>query len=121
MRRGGTRVVSLLNNTGEVYGQTRKTHASPNHRRTTMKRLALAACLALAAVPAHAATSVTFVTEGKAQAEQGCFYEALAEGLYAKRGLDVHIVQGGPSVNVPQLLAGGAADFGIGSNDFIAL
>jgi NitT/TauT family transport system substrate-binding protein len=86
-----------------------------------MKRLALAACLALAALPAHAATSVTFVTDWKAQAEHGGFYEALAEGLYAKRGLDVHLVQGGPSVNVPQLLAGGAADFGIGSNDFIAL
>jgi NitT/TauT family transport system substrate-binding protein len=86
-----------------------------------MKRLALATCLALATLPAHAATSVTFVTDWKAQAEHGGFYEALAEGLYAKRGLDVHIVQGGPSVNVPQLLAGGAADFGIGSNDFIAL
>jgi NitT/TauT family transport system substrate-binding protein len=86
-----------------------------------MKRLALAVSLALAALPAHAATSVTFVTDWKAQAEHGGFYEALAEGLYAKRGLDVHIVQGGPSVNVPQLLAGGAADFGIGSNDFIAL
>src|ERR1700761_4874208 len=86
-----------------------------------MKRLAVLACLALASLPANAATKITFVTDWKAQAEHGGFYEALAEGLYAKRGLDVHIVQGGPSVNVPQLLAGGAADFGIGSNDFIPL
>jgi len=86
-----------------------------------MKRLALALCLALAALPARAVTTVTFVTDWKAQAEHGGFYEALAEGLYAKRGLNVKIVQGGPSVNVPQLLAGGAAEFGIGSNDFIAL
>src|SRR6185312_9363347 len=49
------------------------------------------------------------------------FYEALAEGLYAKRGLDVTIREGGPQVNVPQLLAGGAADFGIASNSFIVL
>jgi NitT/TauT family transport system substrate-binding protein len=28
-------------------------------------------------------------------------------------------MEGGPSVNVPQILAGGAADFGIGSNGFI--
>ena len=69
----------------------------------------------------RAATVVTFVTDWKAQAEHGGFYEAEAEGLYAKRGLDVRIVEGGPSVNVPQLLAAGAADFGIGSNDFIAL
>ena len=60
------------------------------------------------------------MTDWKAQAEHGGFYEAVAEGLYAKRGLDVRILQGGPSVNVPQLLAGGAADFGMGSNDFIA-
>src|SRR5579864_6732940 len=69
----------------------------------------------------EAATHITFVTDWKAQAEHGGFYEAEALGLYKARGLDVEIVQGGPSVNVPQLLAGGAADFGIGSNGFIPL
>src|ERR1700760_1947965 len=64
---------------------------------------------------------ITFVTDWKAQAEHGGFYEALAEGLYAKYGLDVTIREGGPDVNVPQLLAGGAADFGIGSNAFLGL
>jgi NitT/TauT family transport system substrate-binding protein len=71
--------------------------------------------------PAQAATGIRFVTDWKAQAEHGGFYQALAEGLYAKHGLDVKIIQGGPDVNVPQLLAGGAADFGIGSNSFIPL
>jgi NitT/TauT family transport system substrate-binding protein len=70
---------------------------------------------------AHAATHITFVTDWKAQAEHGGFYEAAAEGLYSRAGLDVRILEGGPSVNVPQLLAGGAADFGIGSNGFIPL
>ena len=65
--------------------------------------------------------NVRFVTDWKAQAEHGGFYEAAALGLYKKRGLDVSILEGGPSVNVPQMLAGGAADFGIGSNGFIAL
>src|SRR5882724_6890734 len=64
---------------------------------------------------------ISFVTDWKAQAEHGGFYQALEEGLYAKRGLDVTILQGGAAVNVPQLLAGGAADFGMGSNNFIAL
>ncbi len=64
---------------------------------------------------------VTFVTDWKAQAEHGGFYQALGEGLYAKRGLDVSIMEGGPAINVPQILAGGAADFGIGSNGFIPL
>jgi len=70
---------------------------------------------------AHAATHIRFVTDWKAQAEHGGFYEAIAEGLYAKAGLDVAVIEGGPSVNVPQLLAGGAADFGVGSNGFIPL
>ena len=71
--------------------------------------------------PASAATTIRFVTDWKAQAEHGGFYQAQAEGLYAKRGLEVKIIQGGPDVNVPQLLAGGAADFGMGSNSFISL
>lgn len=66
-------------------------------------------------------TRIVFITDWKAQAEHGGFYQALAEGLYEKRGLDVAIRQGGPAVNVPQILAGGAADFGIGSNGFIPL
>src|ERR1700676_4235780 len=66
-------------------------------------------------------TAIRFVTDWKAQAEHGGFSQALAEGLYTKRGLDVSIIAGGAAVNVPQLLAGGAADFGIGSNNFIPL
>ena len=87
-----------------------------------MKKLLLALALfAGLAAPAAAATKIRFVTDWKAQAEHGGFYQALAEGLYAKRGLDVTIIQGGPEVNVPQLLAGGAADFGMGSNSFIVM
>src|SRR6202012_4824617 len=87
-----------------------------------LKRPLLApACLVARAAPAAAATKITFVTDWKAQAEHGGFYQALAEGLYAKRAVEVKIVQGGPDVNVPQLLAGGAADFGMGSNSFISL
>ena len=87
----------------------------------------LAACSDSGTAPAPAPagprplTHITFVTDWKAQAEHGGYYQALAEGLYRKRGLDVHIVQGGPAVNVGQMLAGGAADFGIGSNGFVPL
>lgn len=70
---------------------------------------------------AAAATTIRFITDWKAQAEHGGFYQAVAEDLYARRGLNVKIIQGGPDVNVPQLLAGGAADFGMGSNSFIPL
>ena len=89
-------------------------------RRFIASGLASAALTGLAR-PAAAATTIRFVTDWKAQAEHGGFYQAVAEGLYAKRGLEVKILQGGPDVNVPQLLAGGAADFGMGSNSFIPL
>jgi NitT/TauT family transport system substrate-binding protein len=64
---------------------------------------------------------IRFATDWRAQAEQGGFYEALATGEYKKRGLDVRIVQGGPGVNVPQLVTSGAVDMGMGSNSFIVL
>jgi NitT/TauT family transport system substrate-binding protein len=86
--------------------------------------LALAACSPAkqeAAKAPGAATTIRFATDWKAEAEHGGFYEALAEGEYAKRGLDVKIIQGGPGVNVPQLLAAGAVDIGVGSNPFIVM
>jgi NitT/TauT family transport system substrate-binding protein len=79
--------------------------------------LAGPAAQAAARKPAPA-VKVTFVTDWKAQAEHGGFYHALAEGLYAKAGLDVTIRQGGPSVNTPQLIAAGAVEFAMGSNHF---
>ena len=66
-------------------------------------------------------TTIRFATDWRAQAEHGGFYEALANGEYRKRGLDVQIVQGGPGVNVPQLLTAGAVDMGMGSNSFVVL
>ncbi len=66
-------------------------------------------------------TQVVFATDWKAQAEHGGFYEALAKGYYKDAGLDVTIQQGGPSVNVPQLLATDTIQFGLGSNSFIPL
>ena len=91
--------------------------------------LALAAACVLAAcspakkpvLDANGLTPIKFATDWHAQAEQGGFYEALATGEYKKRGLDVTIVQGGPAVNVPQLLATGAIDMGMGSNSFIVM
>ncbi|HEX5263273.1 MAG TPA: ABC transporter substrate-binding protein [Phenylobacterium sp.] len=66
-------------------------------------------------------TPIRFATDWRAEAEHGGFYQALAEGEYARRGLDVKIIQGGPGVNVPQLLAAGSVDLGVGSNGFIVM
>ena len=67
--------------------------------------------------PAVAGEAFTFLTDWYAQAEQGGFYQALAEGTYRKHGLDVTIRMGGPQVNAIQLMAAGQADCVIGSND----
>jgi NitT/TauT family transport system substrate-binding protein len=83
----------------------------------------LAACTPKEApkAPAPGRTAIRFATDWRAEAEHGGFYEALAEGEYARRGLDVTIVQGGPGSNVPQLLAAGSVDMGVGSNSFIVM
>ncbi|MFN3232202.1 MAG: ABC transporter substrate-binding protein [Alphaproteobacteria bacterium] len=85
--------------------------------------LALLAACGVEEQPAdeNGLTPIKFATDWRAQAEQGGFYQALATGEYEKRGLAVTIIQGGPSVNVPQLLAAGSVDLGMGSNSFGAL
>ena len=92
-------------------------------RRTVLSGLMAAAAAACSKTPARpkGLTRIRFATDWKAQAEHGGFYQALATGEYRRRGLDVQIVPGGPGVNVPQLLAGGAAELGMCSNNFIAL
>jgi NitT/TauT family transport system substrate-binding protein len=64
---------------------------------------------------------IVFAIDWKAEAEYGGFYQAKALGLYKTRGLDVEIRAGGPNTNVPQLIAAGAVELGIGSNSFTAL
>jgi NitT/TauT family transport system substrate-binding protein len=59
-------------------------------------------------------TKVVFVTNWYAQAEHGGFYQAVAEGLYRKQGLDVEVKMGGPQINVMQLLLAGQADLIMG-------
>jgi len=65
------------------------------------------------AAAARADDRVAFGLDWKAEAEYGGYYQALATGLYAKRGLDVTIEEGGPQVNHMQLLAAGRLDFNL--------
>jgi NitT/TauT family transport system substrate-binding protein len=82
--------------------------------------LAMASCSGSEApVDEQGRIRIRFATDWRAQAEHGGFYQALASGAYERRGLNVQIIQGGPGVNVPQLLASGAVELGMGSNSFI--
>jgi NitT/TauT family transport system substrate-binding protein len=86
-------------------------------RIATTCRLAAAAVLAGALMtPALALDKVRFGTNWVAEAEHGGFYQAVADGTYAKYGLDVTIVPGGPSVNNRILLPVGKLDFFMSAN-----
>ena len=100
----------------------------PDRRTLLAGAGALAATTALAAcgrseapVDDDGRVRLRFATDWRAQAEHGGFYHALASGAYEKRGLNVQIIQGGPTVNVPQLLPTGAVELGMGSNSFIPM
>ena len=80
--------------------------------------LGLAIGLTTIAHSAQALDEVTFGTNWKAEAEHGGFYQAVAEGIYERYGLDVTIRPGGPQVNHSQLLAAGTIDFNMGGGMF---
>jgi NitT/TauT family transport system substrate-binding protein len=86
----------------------------------TMARWALAMALtALTALPAAQAQTldkVSFGTNWVAEAEHGGFYQAVADGTYAKYGLEVTIVPGGPQVNNRLPLLAKKIDFFMSAN-----
>ena len=70
----------------------------------------------VASSAAFGADKVTFGTNWLAEAEHGGYYEAVVDGTYAKYGLDVTIVPGGPQANNRLLLLTGKLDFYMGGN-----
>ena len=81
-----------------------------------LRRLLAASAFAAMSVAAAAQQPerIVFATDWLAQAEHGGYYQAIAEGTYAKHGLDVTIRMGGPQVNGLQLLAAGQLDVVMG-------
>src|SRR5271165_3349810 len=74
--------------------------------------------------PAFALDKVTFATNWLADPEAGGYYQALGDGTYEKNGLDVTILQGGPSSNGGMLLIAGKIEFFMGGDmigDFLAV
>jgi NitT/TauT family transport system substrate-binding protein len=66
------------------------------------------------AAAAQPLTKLVFGTNWYAEAEHGGFYQAVAEGVYRKHGLEVEIRMGGPQVNGLQLLLAGRFDLFMG-------
>ncbi|GAA4324388.1 ABC transporter substrate-binding protein [Pigmentiphaga soli] len=80
---------------------------------STAGALLVAACASAAGGPPD---KIVFGSNWYAQAEHGGFYQAVAEGIYKKHGLDVEIRMGGPQVNVLQLLLAGKYDIAMGDD-----
>jgi NitT/TauT family transport system substrate-binding protein len=84
--------------------------------------LGTAALLVPLARPPQARTldRLSFNTDWRAEAEHGGFYQAVAAGIYRDHGIDCDLRQGGPSLNIGQLLLAGRVDM-IVSNSFEAM
>jgi NitT/TauT family transport system substrate-binding protein len=110
-----------LRETRGAATKTRLAGGSPSPdleiRMRLITTLAAAACAFLAAASgASALDKVTFGTNWLAEAEHGGFYQAVVDGTYAKYGLEVKILPGGPQSNNALLLPTGRIDFYMGGN-----
>jgi len=91
-----------------------------------MRITALAGLAGLFALsgPAVALDKVTFATNWLADPEAGGYFQAAVDGTYAKYGLDVTIMQGGPQSNGGMLLIAGKIEFFMGGamiGDFLSV
>ena len=86
------------------------------HKRFTVFGATVALFVQIVSGTAAAADRVTFGTNWLAEAEHGGFYQAAVDGTYAKYGLEVKILPGGPQANNRLLLATGKIDFYMGAN-----
>jgi NitT/TauT family transport system substrate-binding protein len=68
---------------------------------------------------AQALEKLSFHTDWRAQAEHGGYYQAIAAGIYRRHGIECELRQGGPSLNISQLLLAGRVDMTM-SNSFEA-
>jgi NitT/TauT family transport system substrate-binding protein len=84
---------------------------------------ALLVAFVMAVPPGRAQTmldKVSFGTNWVAEAEHGGFFQAVADGTFAKYGLDVTIVPGGPNDNNRMLLIAGKLDFFMAANTLMS-
>ena len=72
------------------------------------------------AVQAQTLDKVSFGTNWVAEAENGGFFQAVADGTYKRYGLDVTIVPGGPNENNRMLLISGKIEFFMAANTLMA-
>ena len=75
--------------------------------------IAVASLVLAAAHPAAALDAVSIQLKWKHQFQFAGYYQAVEQGFYRDAGLDVTILEGGPDIDVSEVVAGGKADFGV--------
>jgi NitT/TauT family transport system substrate-binding protein len=94
----------------------RETPTRKNARPIAILWAAALAFFAASTGSARALDKVTFGTNWLADPEAGGYYQALVDGTYAKYGLDVTILPGGPQTNGGLLLISGKIEFFMGGD-----
>ncbi len=83
-------------------------------RRTALTLLAgttAASMTGLRRARAQTLDQVSFLTNWRAQAEHGGYYQAVATGIYQRHGINCEVRMGGPQINNSQFLLNGRVDF----------
>lgn len=93
---------------------TKNKHSHPRLWATTLVFLLLANC-----AWATALEKVTVQLKWSHQYQFAGYYMAKHLGYYSELGLDVTFIEGGPTVNVPNVVLSGAAQFGVGTSDLL--
>jgi NitT/TauT family transport system substrate-binding protein len=89
---------------------------NPNLLPRALTAALFAMALAVSSAGAQTLDKVSFGTNWLPEAEQGGFFQALADGTYKQYGLDVTIVPGGPNDNNRMMLIAGKLDFFLSAN-----
>ena len=82
--------------------------------RNATRAAILTAVLVVASGQAQALEKFSYGLSWVPEAEHCGFFQARETGLYQAAGLDVEIVPGGPNLNLPQMVASGKVDAGMG-------
>lgn len=87
----------------------------------TAAGLTLSACSQDAPVDEQGRVRLRLAVPGPARADQAGFYQAIATGAYARRGLNVQIFHGNSAEDVASRLAAGTAELGLARDSFTPL
>ncbi|MRV73373.1 PAS domain S-box protein [Duganella sp. FT92W] len=102
---------------------TNRKGSSLQHRRSLflprLRRIAAAAALACAAMPAWAVEHVTLQLKWRHQFQFAGYYAAQDKGYYRDAGLEVTLLEGKPDIDTVRPVVEGQAQYGVGNSSLL--